>query len=74
MKKVMKMIGIGFISFIVLLMSAALVFGSSKHGDLKGSEETKAKEFMKEFVRKAPFDGTILVLHKGLDKDYHSDH
>lgn len=52
MKKVFKMIGIGFVSIIVLLMIAAFVFGSSKHSDLKGSEESKVKEFVEEFVRK----------------------
>lgn len=65
MKKVFKSIGIGFVVFIVLLMSGTFVFGSSKHGDLKGSEENKVRDFMEEFTKKEPFDGTVLVLHKG---------
>ena len=65
MKKVLKVIGIGLVSLIVLFMSGAFVFGSTKHTDLKGSEEKKVKEFMEEFTKQEPFDGTVLVLHKG---------
>ena len=65
MKKVFKIIGISFVSLMVLLMAGAFVFGSTKHSDLTGSEESKVKEFMGEFIKEEPFDGSVLVLHKG---------
>ena len=73
MKKVFKIIGISFVSLIVLLMAGAFVFGSAKHSDLTGSEESRVKEFMGEFIKEEPFDGSVLVLHKGevtLDESY----
>ncbi len=65
MKKIFKIIGISFVSLMVLLMAGAFVFGSTKHSDLTGSEESKVKEFMGEFIKEEPFDGSVLVLHKG---------
>ena len=65
MKKIFKIIGISFVSLMVLLMSVAFVFGSTKHTDLKGSEKNKITEFMGEFIKEEPFDGSVLVLHKG---------
>ena len=65
MKRVFKIIGISFVSLMVLLMAGAFVFGSTKHSDLTGSEESRVKEFMGEFIKEEPFDGSVLVLHKG---------
>lgn len=65
MKKVFKILGVGFLSIIILLVSSAFVFGSTKHSDLTGSEEKKVKQFMSDFTKKKKFDGTVLVLHKG---------
>ncbi len=65
MKKIVKIVGISLVSLIVLLMSVAFLFGSTKHANLKGSEEQKINEFMEQFSKDDEFDGSVLVLHKG---------
>ncbi|MFJ8268632.1 serine hydrolase domain-containing protein [Peribacillus asahii] len=73
MKKVFKILGITCLSAIVLLLSVAFVFGSTKHSNLIGSEESKVKEYMEKFSKEEKFDGSVLVLHKGkviLDQSY----
>lgn len=73
MKKVLKIFGVSLLSLALLLMSVALVFGSTNHSNLKGSEEQKINEYMKQFSNEKTFDGSVLVLHKGeviLNKSY----
>ncbi len=65
MIRALKIVGVSFVSLIVLLMSVAFVFGSTKHSNLKGSEESKLNEYMKQFSKEEKFDGSVLVLHKG---------
>ncbi|RID81718.1 class A beta-lactamase-related serine hydrolase [Peribacillus asahii] len=73
MKKVFKILGITCLSAIVLLLSVAFVFGSTKHSNLIGNDEGKVKEYMEQFSKEEKFDGSVLVLHKGkvlLDQSY----
>ncbi|MFB5285175.1 serine hydrolase domain-containing protein [Peribacillus sp. Hz7] len=73
MKKVFKILGTTCLSTIVLLLSVAFVFGSTKHSNLIGNEGSKVKEYMEEFSEEEKIDGSVLVFHRGkviLDQSY----